>query len=639
LEALSEWDAQLGFALDPPVEAWRPQQSEDKNQLVYAGGGYRLTLDFAQPESRLVTFRFHLSREDALPFTVHAYSVKARTVFAGIHRVWNYRDGSPEIVGEFDAYTRGLNSGDMYARTYAANTGIPVVICANREGRNRFAFGLLDQIEAAGLRMKNYSLGLSERGEGLNYEFEFRKPSGYVLKRSELIDGAYLDARQADSFHTLREYSGWAERTGKITVLKPPVVAFEPIWNSWYPFGLNINEEIIARNAEFSQQVGIKNVFIDAGYEEPLTGGLGTPEEWALFEDYTGDWTPDRKKFPDFRKLVDRIHSRGQIVTAWVALFMVGKKTGAYQQVRGMLRQDTPGKDRSYLCACHPDTPGYLARTFSKLAMDYDLDGFWLDFMDGMHTPCRNSHPHFTESPGEGYNACLAAVCDAVRKFKPDFLVETRMPMSNLNGKQFFNVMETMDMPFDLDLNRSLGVVLRSFSHGLACKLDPMQWHIRESDENVAVCCATETLAGVPVFGVDFRLLPESHLRAVAAWIQFYREHQSELWQGQFEPVGFGHLFPQFKIQAGAKTFLYVGSMATAPTGVDGSDSIYIINASDQGRVALYLDGINPGRWQVTLRNCYLERISAIPLDVSASAYAFDMRIPKGGLAELRKEG
>ena len=638
LESLSEWDAQLGFALDPPVEEWRPQPGEIAHQSVFVGGGYRLVVEFKHSGSYLITFCFRLRREDGLPFVIHTYSIKSRKVFTDIYQFWNDRQGSPEIQAEFDVYTRGLASGDNFTRTYAANTGIPLALCANREGRIRFAFGLLDQIEATGLRIKNYSLGLSERGEGLNYEFEFVKPLGYSLQRSELIDGAYFDTRGEDWFHTLRQYSEWAEHAGKIAPVQPPALAFEPIWNSWYPFGFNINQESIEKNAEFCKKLGIKNVSIDAGYQEALTGGLGTAQDFAHFEDCTGDWAADQKKFPDFRGLVERIHQHGQIATVWVALFMVGKNTAAYQQSRGMLRQDTPGKDRSYLCPCHPDTPAYLARTFSKLARDYDLDGFWFDFMDGTHTPCHSAHPHFTTSTGEGYNACLGAVRDALVKFKPSFLMETRMPMANLNGKRFYNVMETTDMPFDLDLNRSLGVVVQSYAHGLACKIDPVQWHIRESDENVGVCCATTTFTGVPVFGVDFRLLPESHLRVVAAWMQFYREHQSELWQGHFQPVGFGHLFPQLQIQGGTTTFLYVGSSATAPASVGGSDSIYVINASDLERVAVHLDNMRPGPWQVALRNCYLQQVSATSLEVKAGSCAFDMPIPRGGLAELRRQ-
>jgi hypothetical protein len=101
--------------------------------------------------------------------------------------------------------------------------------------------------------------------------------------------------------------------------------------------------------------------------------------------------------------------------------------------------------------------------------------------------------------------------------------------------------------------------------------------------------------------------------------------------------VGFGHLSPQLQVQGDKSTFLYLGSSATAPASAGGSDSVYLINASDQERVALYLDNMRPGRWQVALRNCYLEQVSATSLEVRTSTYAFDLLIPRGGLAELRK--
>ena len=61
---------------------------------------------------------------------------------------------------------------------YGANTGIPILLCTDREGRNRFAIGMLDQVEATELRIRDWSLGLSPRGEGLNFSFDFIKPAG-----------------------------------------------------------------------------------------------------------------------------------------------------------------------------------------------------------------------------------------------------------------------------------------------------------------------------------------------------------------------------------------------------------------------------------------------------------------------------
>lgn len=632
---LAPWDGQLGFTLDPPVPEWHLDGAETPDHAAFTGGPYRLDLTLSHSESGLLTLQFKLERIDRQPFKVRGYSAKVQLSLLGIYRVWNYRGGPIELMEEFDTNMRGLASGKDYSMLYGANSGIPILICADREGRNRFTFGMRDQVEATGLRIGEYSMGLSTRGEGLNFSFEFSKPVGYEITRTSLADGAWLDIRRADWFTAMAQYTRWVESTSRIPVLKPPAAAYEPIWNTWYPFGQNINEKIISESAEFCRKLGIPTLCLDAGYNNALTAGMGTPEEIESFNSHTGDWTADPTKFPDFPAHVERLHAHGHRITVWVALFIVGKDTRAYPAARHMLMHDASGKEQAHLCSRHPDTPGYLARTFLKLAKDYDLDGFWLDFMDNLHVACHSSHPHANTSTGEGYNHCLAAVRDAVLAWKPQFLIETRMKMANINVKQFVNVLETTDMPFDFDLNRSLGVVVRSFSGGLAVKLDPVQWHIHESAENVAKSCATVTLTGVPVFGVDFRLLPESHLRVVAAWMRYYRQHQHELSLGQFAPTGFAGLFPQFSIHSGLKAFLYVGSSSVAPSRVTGCHEVHIINASDADRLTLVLDGLAPGRWRAVVRDCFLEQTRAYDLSVSSRSFLLDQPIPQGGLLEL----
>jgi len=631
---LTPWSGQLAFVLDPPVSEWRGERSPDADRLTYTGGGYRLELDFRHPEPQLLTFQFRLEREDKRPFLIRSYSLKTQLSLLGIYRVWNYRGGPIELMDQFDVYTRGLNEMNQLS---GANTGIPIVLCADREGRNRFSFGMLDQVEATNLHVGDWSLGLSPRGEGLNFSFEFIKPAGYEITRTTLLDGAWLDTRRATWFETIAGYTRWVESAGNIEILNSPQVAYEPVWNTWYPYGQNIDEKIIWKNAEFCRKAGITTVLLDAGYNNTLTGGMDTPQNIALFNDHTGDWTAEPAKFPDFRALVERLHQQGQKVTVWVALFMVGKSTRAYPRVRNMLMQDRAGKEQIDLCPCHPDTPAYLARTFLKLAADYNLDGFWLDFMDGLHVPCHASHPHSTSSPGEGYNRCLAAVRDAVLQWKSAFILETRMKMANINVKRFVNVLETSDMPFDFDLNRSLGVFVRSFAGGLATKLDPVQWHIHESNENVAKSCATVTLMGVPVFGVDFTLLPESHIRVVSAWTDFYRRHQKDLAKGQFAPVGFSGLFPQFRLVRGAKAFIYLGSSSTTPTSIEGCEEAYIVNAADAERVLLMLDTAPHGHWRAVIRDCFLLETRTHELTTSGQKLLVDESIPQGGMLELHR--
>ena len=618
-----DWEgASLRFTLDPPVSGWRRSGAGE-----FSGGGYRLRFESSGGEGER-RVEFSLRREDGAEFTVRGYSVRAAVNFTGIYRVWNYRSGPLELMAEVDAYTRGLGGLDAVT---AANSGIPLVVATDREGRTKFALGMLDQVETTRLKGEQFNeLGLG-RAEGLNFAFEFSKPGDYALRRRELRDGWFLAGAGRSWFETIERYTRWAQDRGGIRPLAPPAAAYAPVWNTWYPYGQKVDDGIIRENARICRKLGIANICIDAGYQNALTGGMSNAEEIRLFNDHTGDWTADPGKFPDFRGLAAHLHDQGQLLTVWVALFMAGKATRAYPKVRGMLMRDAKGNERDHLCPRHPATAGYLAETFGGIVRAYDLDGFWLDFMDGMHQRCHADHPHSTESPGEGYNRCLAAVRDAVLAHKRDFLMETRMKMSNLNVKAFANVLETTDMPFDFDLNRAMGVYVRAFGEGSAAKIDPAQWHVKESPANVAKSCATVVACGTPVFGVDFRRLPEAHLRVVEAWMRFYGEHREGLRRGRLEPASFERLFPQLTVAAGGVQMVYVGSTATAPVEVRAS-RLFVINASDSERVVLRIDGAQ-GRWRAVTRDCFLEKAGEKEL----VSLALDERIPQGGMLELEK--
>jgi hypothetical protein len=271
LTPAAEWGSRLGFVLDPPVEAWQEVGGNDVGQVVHTGGGYRLELNSYRREPHQLSMQFHLQRDDGRNFTVLHYSVTAQISLVGIYRIWNYRDGRPEFLGEFDVFTRGLSSNDEGGQVSGANTGIPIIALTDRGGCNRFTFDMLDQVEIADLRVNNYSLGSSQRGEGLNFSFEFVKPTGYTITRSTIDDGIWFDAESISWFEAVKRYTRWVETNSNIHVLRAPQRAYAPIRNSWYPFGQNIDEKTIRENALLCRQVGITNLCIDAGYNHLFT--------------------------------------------------------------------------------------------------------------------------------------------------------------------------------------------------------------------------------------------------------------------------------------------------------------------------------------------------------------------------------
>jgi len=636
LQGLIESDVRLNFQLDPPVSGWN---RADANPLSYQSndGTYSLLINIDRTRQGVIAVHFSLSTQKKTEFRVIRYSVKAQIPFTGIYRVWHYHGGPLDLMGQFRSYTRGLASDKEFTQLYGANTGIPFILCADREGQNRFSLGMRDQVETTGLRIESYAVGPSIRAEGINYTFEFARPIGYSLARRSLSDGFCLDVRPKSWFEIVQNYAGWVEQVEKITPLPPPPVAFEPIWCTWYPFGQNIDERTIVENARFCREVGITTLLIDAGYNNGLRGGMDTPENIRIFNAHTGDWSANAEKFPKFRAMVDQLHAFDQRTTAWVALFLLGTSTQAYAKARHLLKCDKDGQETLYLCPQHPETPGYLAQTFLKMAKDYNLDGYWLDFMDSMHSICYAKHVHDIESPGAAYNRCLSALRDVLVRFKPDFLIETRMAMANLNVKAFANVLETTDMPFDFDINRSLGIFLRAFGRGAALKLDPVQWHIHERPENVAKLCSTVVLGGTPVFSLDFRLLPPAHLDVIKAWLAFYREHLPALTRAKLTPISFEPYFPAVRLESGSTLFLYLGSASVVSTPARQCTEIFLINASDLDHIKIQLEELGEGSWQLSYHDCFLKEVQKERLWVNEDPVFLSRAVLQGGMLRLSK--
>ena len=80
----------------------------------------------------------------------------------------------------------------------------------------------------------------------------------------------------------------------------------QPIFTTWSYFFKDINQSLVL---DYAQKI------FDNGYE---ISQLEIDDKWELFY---GDLDFDREKFPDPKKMVDKIHSMNMRVTLWVHPF------------------------------------------------------------------------------------------------------------------------------------------------------------------------------------------------------------------------------------------------------------------------------------------------------------------------------
>ncbi|GAB3642631.1 glycoside hydrolase family 36 protein [Spirosoma arcticum] len=144
------------------------------------------------------------------------------------------------------------------------------------------------------------------------------------------------------------------------------------VYNTWVPFGKDINETLIRELAKAAADAGMKEFVIDDG--------------WA---DNYGDWIIDKTKFPNGLKPVfDYIKSLGMKPGIWVSVGSASPYSKVYQAHPDWFvldQQQQPANlhedDLNMRTACFgTGWRGYIKDVLLKLALDYGLEYLKLDF-------------------------------------------------------------------------------------------------------------------------------------------------------------------------------------------------------------------------------------------------------------------
>lgn len=145
------------------------------------------------------------------------------------------------------------------------------------------------------------------------------------------------------------------------------------VYNTWEPFGTNINEKLIMELAKSAADAGMKEFVIDDGWE-------------ANF----GDWEIDKKKFPNGLKPVFAyIKSLGMKPGLWISIGSASPKSKVFKAHPEWFVRDKKGNFNSlhwpsdndrYTACFSTGWHNYIKNILLKLALDYGLEYMKLDF-------------------------------------------------------------------------------------------------------------------------------------------------------------------------------------------------------------------------------------------------------------------
>lgn len=146
------------------------------------------------------------------------------------------------------------------------------------------------------------------------------------------------------------------------------------VYNTWEPFGKDINEKLVKELAKAAADAGMKEFIIDDGWQDSY-----------------GDWGIDYKKFPNGLKPVfDYIKSLGMKPGLWVSVGSASSKSNVFKQHPEWFARDKNGNFANLhidnavdeiRSACYSTGwKDYIKGVLLKLAVDYGLEYLKLDF-------------------------------------------------------------------------------------------------------------------------------------------------------------------------------------------------------------------------------------------------------------------
>ncbi len=146
------------------------------------------------------------------------------------------------------------------------------------------------------------------------------------------------------------------------------------VYNTWHPFGKDINEKLIMELAKAAADAGMKEFVIDDGWQ-----------------DNYGDWGINKTKFPNGLKPVfDYIKSLGMKPGLWVSVGSASSASKVYHEHPEWFVRDKNGnfanlhledaKDEIRSACYSTGWKNYIKNILLKLSLDYGLEYMKLDF-------------------------------------------------------------------------------------------------------------------------------------------------------------------------------------------------------------------------------------------------------------------
>jgi len=434
-----------------------------------------------------------------------------------------------------------------------------------------------------------------------------------------------LDSGEKHFSQAIKEVASWWETFDHLKPASIPEIAQAPLYSTWYQFHQNLSEKVLLEECKIAYDLGYKVIIVDDGWQ--------TNDNNRGY-DYTGDWQPER--LPQMRTFVDHVHATGMKVGLWYSVPFCGKYSDAYQQFKGKFLTENhrwaPVFDPRY-----PEVRNYLINIYKNALIEWNLDGFKLDFIDDFklyHDTSKEKNEDMDyHSINEAVDRLLTDVKNTLYAINPDIFIEFRQKYTGPAMRKYGNMFRAFDCPGDATMNRVRIADIKMLAGDTAVHSDMITWHNDEALE-VAALQLVNTLFGVPQISVRLKNLPESHLEMIRFYTSYWNENKDIITTGNFKPSRPLSNYPIKKVVKDEK--LIIGAYDNYIIELKAYfNTIDIINGKLSTSVVMKNEH-NFGEFKLSIYNCKGEKVNDTDQKLEKGLQEFT--VPACGLIRLIKK-
>ncbi|MGF7049871.1 alpha-galactosidase [Paenibacillus sp. DS2015] len=580
-------------------------------ELFVVGGAdsFRISVELMQESEGIEMIRFIMNTDSP-------------QIPEGIHISW--LQPAIDIAGYWDPGAnreKGIRTDFSKPFQSKATSLAPVCTLYNLAGQNRLTVALSDALLPIQVRA-----GIHEESAEFTISLELFTEACPPITHYEAV--IRIDTRDQFYADCLQEVGDWWASLPGYEPAIVPEMARLPMYSTWYSFHQQLVPEEVVKQCMLAKQLGCEAVIVDDGWQ--------TANDERGYA-YCGDWEASPDRIPNMRVFVDQVHDIGMKFILWYSVPFVGRHSKAWNLFEGKFINTYDGPDTAVLDPRFPEVRDYLIGIYEKALMEWDIDGFKLDFVDSFNL---SEEMKYSLGEGRDYDSVpeavdrlLSDVLKRLQVIKPDVMIEFRQNYIGPLMRKYGNMFRVADCPNNFSQNRIGSLDIRLLSGNTAVHSDMMMWNWKDSVENVALQFI-HSIFSVPQLSVLIDRIPKEHHLVVSFWLSFWRKHRDLLLEGSLRPESPDFMYPIVYAYNDHQSLAAVYSEGIVRLGTHKEKGHLFVNGTSRETIIVDLDENIQARLTVT--NCTGTILSDLYVRLDKGIHK--LKVPPSGIIQLLRQ-